>query len=169
LGRKVLAIRDVLDHYKNEMIKPSILVAIGEVSINVRLSQAFRNAGFPFFNAINKTVIKERELVIGEGTMIAEGTILTCNISVGSHVLINVGCTISHDCIIGNYVNISPGCHLAGRVHIEDEVFVGTGVSFIPKVRIGRGSIIAAGACVTKDVPANCMVAGVPAVIKKYL
>lgn len=36
-------------------------------------------------------------------------------------------------------------------------------------MNIGNGSVVAAGSVVTKDVPQNVMVAGVPAVIKKYL
>jgi acetyltransferase EpsM len=88
---------------------------------------------------------------------------------VGDNVILNNGCTVSHDCSIGSFVNISPGTHIAGWVTIEDDVFVGVGASFIPKVRVGKGSIIAAGACVTKDVPPYTMVAGVPARIKKNL
>lgn len=37
----------------------------------------------------------------------------------------------------------------------------------LPGVRIGDGAIVAAGAVVTKDVPAKCMVAGVPAKVVK--
>ena len=167
LGKNVISIEDVLEQYKKSDDKPGVLVAIGSVAVNKRLVQQFRMAGFPFFSAINQEVVQERQKYIGEGVTIAAGTLLTCNISIGDYTIINIGCTISHDCIIGRHVNISPGCHLAGNVHIEDDVFVGTGVSFIPKVKIGKGSIIAAGACVTKDVPPYCMVAGVPAVIKK--
>jgi acetyltransferase EpsM len=36
-------------------------------------------------------------------------------------------------------------------------------------VKIGEQSVVAAGAAVTKDVPPHCMVAGVPAVLKKQL
>lgn len=165
----VKSICDILNEYKDNSSKPSIFIAIGDVKINKRITNIFREAGYTFFNIIHHSIKLPNQRFIGEGVMIAEGTVLTCNIHIGNNTLINVGCTISHDCTIGNHVNISPGTHLAGNVTIEDEVFVGTGAIFLPNVRVGKGCIIAAGACVTKDVPPFSMAAGVPAVIKKSL
>ena len=48
-------------------------------------------------------------------------------------------------------------------IHIEKNVWIGANVTVLPGVTIGKGSIIAAGAVVTKDVPANMIAAGVPA------
>lgn len=50
-----------------------------------------------------------------------------------------------------------------GCIEIMDNVFVGTNVTILNNVRIGENSIIAAGAVVTKDVPPNSVVGGVPA------
>lgn len=44
-----------------------------------------------------------------------------------------------------------------------DDVFIGSNVTILNDVRIGSNSIVAAGAVVTKDVPANSVVGGVPA------
>lgn len=41
----------------------------------------------------------------------------------------------------------------AGRVHIEDNVFIGPHCVILPKVRIGKGAVIKAGTVVTRDVP----------------
>lgn len=169
LGKKLFSIQGLINDYKEKQEKPQVLVAIGSVGINKRLVQQFKNAGFSFFNAIHPSIKTQRQAFIGQGVTICEGTVFTCNISVGHHAIINIGCTINHDCVIGDHVNISPGCHLAGNVHLENDVFVGAGATFIPKVKVGKGSIIAAGACVTKDVPPGVMVAGVPAIVKKQL
>ena len=48
-------------------------------------------------------------------------------------------------------------------VTIDDDVWIGTGATILKGVRVGRGSIVGAGAVVTKDVPAYAIVAGVPA------
>lgn len=54
-------------------------------------------------------------------------------------------------------------------VVIEDRVWLGEHVCVLPGVRIGQGSVVAAGAVVTRDLPANVMAAGVPAkVMKRY-
>lgn len=54
-------------------------------------------------------------------------------------------------------------------VVIEDDVWIGAGAIILPGVRIGKESIIGAGAVVTKDIPEKVIVAGVPARIIKKL
>ncbi|WP_232325882.1 acyltransferase [Spirosoma montaniterrae] len=53
----------------------------------------------------------------------------------------------------------------SGDVIIEDHVWVASRVTILPGVRIGRGSVIASGAVVTKDVPPMSIAGGVPAKI----
>ena len=50
-----------------------------------------------------------------------------------------------------------------GCIEIMDNVFIGTGATILYNVRIGPNVIVAAGSVVTKDVPANSVVGGVPA------
>lgn len=55
-----------------------------------------------------------------------------------------------------------------GPIIVEDDVWIGTRAMILSGVRIGQGSIIAAGSVVTKDVPPYAIVGGVPAKIIKY-
>lgn len=55
-----------------------------------------------------------------------------------------------------------------GRPTIGNNVSLGANVTIIGPVRIGNNVTVAAGAVVVKDVPDNCMVAGVPAKVIKY-
>lgn len=110
------------------------------------------------------------------------------NCSIGEFVHI----TACHNIIIGNgvltgrYVYISDNSHgdnsmkqleerpierslsVKGSVVIEDDVWIGDKVCILSGVHIGRGSVIAANAVVTHDVPAFSIVGGVPAKILKY-
>jgi maltose O-acetyltransferase len=53
-------------------------------------------------------------------------------------------------------------------IYIEDDVWIATRATILKGVRIGKGSVIATGAIVTKDVPPYCVAAGTPArVVKK--
>ena len=54
-------------------------------------------------------------------------------------------------------------------VAIGDDVWIGGNCTILPGVTIGNNVVVAAGAVVTKDVPDNCVVAGVPARIIKRL
>jgi carbonic anhydrase/acetyltransferase-like protein (isoleucine patch superfamily) len=53
--------------------------------------------------------------------------------------------------------------NVVGKIVIEDNVFVGIKVIIMPGVTIGQGSVVASGALVTKDVPPDSVVAGIPA------
>ena len=53
-------------------------------------------------------------------------------------------------------------------VHIGENVWIGADVSIMPGVTIGEGAVVAACACVTKDVPACAVVGGNPARVLKY-
>lgn len=108
------------------------------------------------------------------------------NIKVGKNVFINSGCKfqdqggiiiedgvlIGHNAVIATLNhNIDPdkrGNLIPSPVRIGSNAWLGANVTILPGVCIGNGAIIAAGSVVTKNVPENTMVAGVPAkVIKK--
>lgn len=80
------------------------------------------------------------------------------------------------DATLGERVNIGAGtvtCNYDGvrknETIIEDDVKIGSDTMLVAPVRVGRGSVTAAGSVVIKDVPPDSLVAGVPAVVKKKL
>jgi len=80
------------------------------------------------------------------------------------------------DATIGEQTNIGAGtitCNYDGKKKhetiIEDNVKIGSDTLLVAPVTVGSGSMTAAGSVVTKDVPPNSLVAGVPAVVKKKL
>jgi bifunctional UDP-N-acetylglucosamine pyrophosphorylase/glucosamine-1-phosphate N-acetyltransferase len=80
------------------------------------------------------------------------------------------------DASIGEKTNIGAGtitCNYDGKnkheTVIEDEVKIGSDTMLVAPVRVGRNSVTGAGSVITKDVPPDTLVAGVPAVVKKRL
>lgn len=80
------------------------------------------------------------------------------------------------DATIGANVNIGAGtvtCNYDGKnkhpTTIEDDVRIGSDTMLVAPVTVGKGAVTAAGSVVTEDVPADTLVAGVPAVVKKKL
>jgi len=103
------------------------------------------------------------------------------NLALGREVFINIGCrfqdtggiTIGDGTLIGHGSILTTLNHavdpdrradmLPAPVVIGQKVWLGAGVTVVPGVTIGDGAIVGAGAVVTKDVPPNTIVAGVPA------
>lgn len=105
------------------------------------------------------------------------------NIYIGDHVFFNHSCTIldcnkvqiGHQTMIGPNVQIYTAAHellaeeriqgweVAKPISIEDRVWIGGGAILLPGVSIGRNAVVGAGAVVSRNVPANTVVAGNPA------
>jgi acetyltransferase-like isoleucine patch superfamily enzyme len=90
----------------------------------------------------------------------------TGGVKIGNRVLI-----ASHVAITSSTHDPSAPVMMGTIVHrpviIEDDVWIGAHSVILPGVHVGHGAVIAAGAVVTRDVPAECTVAGVPARIVK--
>ena len=99
--------------------------------------------------------------------MITAGSILTNQIRIGNHVHINLDCTIGHDAILQDFTTLAPGVHVSGNVAFGHGCYVGTGANILEKLHIGEWSIIGAGSTITKDVPANTTVVGLPGIVVK--
>jgi acetyltransferase EpsM len=108
-----------------------------------------------------------RQVIIGEGTLLAPNTLVTTRTRIGRHCILNVKASVSHDCVIGDWCNINPNATLCGDVELGEGCYVGAGATIIEKRKIGAGTIIGAGAVVTQDLPAGVTAVGVPARIIK--
>lgn len=132
---------------------------------------------------------------IGSGTLFFGTPILTGianlheRLTIGSECLISWGCylDLQGSITIGDRVGLSPqisvitSSHSVGSpynrvgdltalpVVIKDGVWLGTRCTVLPGVTIHEGAVVAAGAVVTKDVPAHTIVGGVPARVIKSL
>ena len=82
-------------------------------------------------------------ITIGDGTLIGHGSTLT---------------TLNHSVDPDRRADMTPAPIVIGR-----KVWLGASVTVVPGVTIGDGAIVGAGAVVTRDVPPNAVVAGVPA------
>lgn len=105
------------------------------------------------------------------------------NTYLGDHVFINYMCSIldNNEVRIGNHTMIGPavqiytaahdlqaetriqGWEVAKPIVIEENVWIGGGAILLPGVTIGRNAVVGAGAVVSRNVPANTVVAGNPA------
>ncbi len=170
-GHQVLSWQSFMA-YAQELEGALIAVAIGSPQGRRSVVAKCEAAGFSFPNLAHHSVQMSEYVQLGAGSIICCGSILTVNIKLDQHVHINLDCTIGHDVHIGEFTTLSPGVHISGNVHIGKDVYIGTGATVIngsseePLV-IADGTVIGAGACITRSTEAGCLYAGVPAVLKK--
>jgi tetrahydrodipicolinate N-acetyltransferase len=140
------------------------LTSSGDTSvIRVRPGARLRCEGVVSLQRGVRIVVDGGELVIGPGTNVNG----LSKLLVATSVRIGGGCTLSWDCQIldHDFHSITvDGLERssAAPVVLGDRVWVGTGAIILKGVRIGDDAVIAAGAVVTRDVPAGSIVGGSP-------
>lgn len=144
-----------------------VICGVGDPAVRKRLIVRALDCGARFCNIIHPSAIITRRITIGEGIMIAAGSILTNQIHIGNHVHINLDCTIGHDAVLEDYATLSPGVHISGYVTLGEGCYIGTGANIIDRKTIGAWSIVGAGSAVIMDVPPYSTVVGVPAKVIK--
>jgi len=113
----------------------------------------------PFYTDCGKNICVGMNVFINSGCRFQDQG----GIAIGDGVLIGhnvVLATLNHDIDPRKRSNMHPGPIVIGK-----NVWIGANATVVPSVTIGDGAVIAAGAVVTKDVPANVIVGGVPAKI----
>ena len=103
------------------------------------------------------------------------------NTKIGKNVFINFNCvfldlggiTIEDGVLIAPKVSILSEGHpispnerqslVPGPIHIRKNAWIGAGATILPGITVGENAVVAAGAVVSKDVPANTVVGGIPA------
>ena len=125
--------------------------------------------------------------ICGEVTPVEFTTVDSGQICIGDHTFINYGCsftayssvTVGKHCSLGHYLFITDNNEhgiddhsqrpVSQPVFIEDHVWIGTRVTILPGVHIGRHSVVGAGSVVTRNIPPYSVAAGNPARVIRTL
>ncbi len=153
-----------------------------------RARLAARFSQVHFYNA-DLTEVQD-DVRIGAGSRVGSFTLIHAGARIGARCTVGSHCNICR-CEIGDGVAIQTGCHITHGVVIEDGVFIGPGVItlndkhmdgselvapviragarigggtlLLPGIIVGRNAVIGAGSVVTRSVPENEVVTGIPA------
>lgn len=161
-----------LDAIEGELSGVDYVIAIGDSRARKRIADRLDAIGAKAAVLIDPSAQLSERVLVGAGSVICAGSVLTCDITLGRHVHINAGCLVHHDVRIGDFATLSPGVRVAGHVEIGAQAFIGISATIVngragAPLRIGAGATVAAGAVVVGDVAPGALVAGVPAVRKR--
>ncbi len=126
-----------------------------------------------------------KNVTIGRNCIIGQSVYIDSNVKIGNNVKIQNGCYLYHGSNLEDGVFLGPAVILtndriprainpdgslknkrdwqAGKILIKKGASLGTGVIVLPNITIGKFAMIAAGSVVTKNVPDQALVMGIPA------
>ncbi len=149
----------------------AVAIAIGYKHRGFRkeVHESLKRDEVPLVTFVHPSCHVERSAVIGEGSIVLVDCTIDMNVRLVENVFLASRCFLSHDVKVLGHTYCGPAVNLAGNTEVGECCFLGINTTTIDGVKIGMNVQTAAGAVLTKDVPSNVLMAGVPAVVKRDL
>ena len=142
-----------------------------------------RNSAIPMLDflsidaRIEPGAIIRDKVTIKKNAVIMMGAVINIGAEIGEGTMVDMNAVVGARGKLGNRVHLGAGAVVAGVLeppskdpcYIEDDAMIGANAVILEGVKIGKGSVVAAGSVVVEDVPAGVVVAGTPAKIVKYV
>lgn len=170
LGCPVLGGTNMLPVLREEYEVESIYCPIGNNKLRVEFLSQARNLGYETPNFIHKLAFVSPDVRMGNnGVYVLPNTLIMPHVVLDDYVMVSVGANIIHHSHLSSGVFVSNGVNLGASLVAEKYAYIGMGSTVMTGVKVlGENCLIGAGAVVIKDVPANAIVAGVPAKVLRY-
>ncbi|NML66481.1 acetyltransferase [Hymenobacter sp. RP-2-7] len=145
----------------------AVAVAVGSPTARAAVVARLTSPQLSFPTLVHPSVALQpyQNVVVGAGTIIQQGVILTTDLRIGQFVVLNLGTTVGHDAVVEDFCSLMCHVDVSGHAHIETGCYLGTKATIIQGRRLGAHSTLGAGAVAVHDLPAGCVAAGVPAKI----
>ena len=139
------------------------IVAVAECKVRQKIVESLPK-NTVFFKHIHESVqIHDRDVNIGEGSIICAGVIITTNITLGKHTHLNLSTTVGHDCTLGDYLTTAPTSSISGNCVFGQRVYLGTHACVKQKVKICDDVIVGMNSGVIHDINEPGTYVGTPA------
>ncbi|MFM9911830.1 MAG: DapH/DapD/GlmU-related protein [Chitinophagaceae bacterium] len=158
---------EVIDYFNS--VSKSFILCVGDTGVRKKIAQRFRLLGGKLSTYISPyTVISPYINEIGTGAMILKDVEMEPGVTIGAECLLNRKSYYGHGCTISAHCEVGPLALVSADAVIGENSLIGMGSYVLPKIRVGKNVIISAGSVVTKMLPDNAVVSGVPAEIRFF-
>ena len=143
----------------------ALAIAINENKTVRRIRESIDNPNISFPNLIDPSLflVDAETFTIGEGNIIQNGCMISCDVSLGSFNLINDHVVVGHDNVIGDFNGLMPGAHLSGGITIGNNNLLGVASVVLQGMTIGNGVTLGANSVLMTQPRDNSTYLGVPA------
>lgn len=163
LGEREVAYLGTIDEWlAGEHREASYVLGIGSPSVRRMLVEKLDALGCCAFTAIHPNASIGSRAAIAEGVVICAGAVISTNVRLDRHVHINPNATVGHDSTLGEFCSVNPGGVISGEVTVQPGVLIGATATVLQQLTVGANTTVGAAALVTKDVPPDVIVKGVP-------
>lgn len=149
-----------IENYSDDIY---FIIAIGKGRIREELLK--RMGKRKFATLIHPTANIAKSSVIGEGTIICSGAVVSIDTQIGNHTIINFNSIVAHDSEIDDFVTVHVNVNISGNVKIGKYSTIGSGVAIYQGKKIGEDCMIGIGSAVLKNIKNEKVALGVPAEI----
>ena len=148
----------------------AVAIAINENKAVRRIRESITNPLITFPNLIDPSLflVDPNTFTMGEGNIIQNHCMISCDVTLGSFNLINDHVVIGHDNTIGDFNGLMPGAHLSGGITIGDNNLLGVASVVLQGMTIGNGVTLGANSVLMTQPKDNSTYLGVPALRFDY-
>lgn len=139
-----------------------VATEIAAAATRLRIRDRMDKLGVAMISVIHPLAFVAPSVKVGRGCFVKAGAIIETNSMIGEMCIIDNGVVVAHDNNLADGVHLAPSVSTGGSVQIGSKTIVGIGASIATGTVIGRNCIISVGTAVTRDVPDNSVVEGVP-------
>ncbi|MFC5931592.1 acetyltransferase [Cryobacterium melibiosiphilum] len=131
-------------------------------AIAARLERTGRSTQ-DYIRVIDPSVVVPGDCVVGAGSILLAGVVLTTSVEIGRHVVVMPNVTLTHDVFVESYATLCAGVALGGHASIGEGAYLGMNASVRERIRVGTYAVLGMGAVLTQGLPAEETWVGVPA------
>ena len=143
----------------------AVAIAINDNKVVSRIRASIDNEHIVFPNLIDPSLfyVDKETVTMGEGNIIQNDCMISCDVSIGSFNLINDHVVVGHDNVIGDFNGLMPGAHLSGGITIGNSNLLGVASVVLQGMTIGNGVTLGANSVLMTQPRDNSTYLGVPA------
>lgn len=161
-------IQGTIDDLLNDISQyDNVFIAIGNNTIRKDLFLKFKQYQCNFPSLIHPNSIISPSAKIEDGCLIAAGSIINADATLGIGSILNTKASLDHDCIIGEFTHIAPGTTVAGNVNIGHNCWLGIGSTVIQNITIADDIFIGANTLIIRNLIESGLYFGQPAQLQK--